>query len=117
MATNVEEAWRSLVNAGISGYDWDEDERAGIRVLTDLLADERQAGRQEAIDSFTDRLDGLLASERRANPKVMAEALQQLWRVRNLDDSFVWNLPVPPDENTAKALSAAYNAILDRKGV
>jgi hypothetical protein len=40
--------------------------------------------------------------------ETLERALQDLWRTRNADGSFVWNLPIPPDEQTARALAAAY---------
>jgi hypothetical protein len=59
------EAAQRLHHALISGTA--EREGGILQVMLDAaLAIERRAGRDEAIDSFTERLDGLLAGERRA---------------------------------------------------
>ena len=38
----------------------------------------------------------------------LAAALQELWRTRDAQDHLVYDIPVPPDEQTARALASVY---------
>jgi hypothetical protein len=112
-------AGRALLDAEFPKGDWwpgYEEEKQSE--LTAILAIEAEAGvrvaEPDTLAALPPEGNGLpLASSEADGLDVerLARALQSLWRMRKGDGiSFVWDLPVPPDEQTAKAIAAAYLA-------